>query len=201
MENQAMGDIILSGDLESIDEADIDDDVLYEVVAGQRVELPPMSAFETVLATVLSAHLCDFAMAKGLGRVATETLFLLRALGEKEERRPDVAFVSYRRWPRNRRVPRTKAWDVAPDLAVEVVSPTNTANQVLTKIREYFQGGVERVWVIYPELEEVYVYSSPTQPRVLSRADDLDGDTVLPGFRLPIATLFEDESTDQDPAS
>ena len=159
-----------------------------------------MSAFETVLATVLAHHLCSFAIAKAVGRVATETLFFLRALGANEERRPDVAFVSYGRWPRNRRVPCVKAWDVVPDLAVEVVSPTNTANQVQTKIHEYFRAGVERVWVIYPESEEVYIYSSPTQLRVLTRNDALDGDTVLPGFRLPVAALFEDETADQDPA-
>jgi Uma2 family endonuclease len=185
-----MGDIFLTGDLPSVRE--VDDDVRYEVVNGQRVELPPMSAFETVLATVLSYHLCNFAMPKALGRVATETLFRLSALGD-EERRPDVAFVSYDRWPRNRRVPRLAAWDVVPNLAVEVVSPTNTGDQIVTKIREYFQAGVERVWVIYPAEEQVYVYSSPTQPRVLTRVDELDGETVLPGFRRPIAALFVEE--------
>jgi Uma2 family endonuclease len=58
-------------------------------------------------------------------------------------------------WPRNRRVPRVAAWEMVPNLAVEIVRPTNTGDQIVTKIREYFQAGVERVWVIYPAEEQV----------------------------------------------
>lgn len=186
-----MGDNVLTGDVSSIAESD---DVLYEVVNGKRVELPPMSAFDTFLATVFSFHLYGFATAKKLGRVATETLFRFEILGD-EERRPDIAFVSYHRWPREKRVPRKAAWDVVPDLAIEVVSPSNTVDEVQGKIHEYFRAGVERVWVVHPSTEEIYVYSSPTQPRVLTRADTLEGDTLLPGFQLPVRVLF-DEGTE-----
>jgi Uma2 family endonuclease len=82
---------------------------------------------------------------------------------------------------------------VVPDLAIEVISPTNTAADVLVKVRDYFRAGVRRVWVIYPVEGEVYAYESPTVIRVLQRGDELDGEDVLPGFRLPLATLFEDE--------
>jgi len=60
------------------------------------------------------------------------------------------------------------------------------------KIREYFQAGVERVWVVYPFEEQVYVYSSVSEVRVLTIADELDGETLLPGFRLPVRALFDD---------
>jgi Uma2 family endonuclease len=166
---------------------------LYEVVNGRRVELPPMGAYPTRVASVLDQYLGPFARAEGLGRVDVEMLYRLDDVGDLE-RRPDVAFVSYRRWPRNRPVPEDAAWDVVPDLAVEVVSPTDRAEAGLDKIREYFEAGVRVVWAIFPRLRVVHVFDSFTQVRVLTRADDLDGGALLPGFRLPLATLFEDEA-------
>src|SRR5262249_22456182 len=121
-------------------------------------------------------------------------MFLLAVVGTK--RRPNVAYVSYERWPRERQVPHGEAWEVVPNLAVEVVSPSNSAVEVLAKIREYFQAGVQRVWGIYPTEELVYVYDSPTHNRILARDGQLDGEDVLPGFRLPVAALFEEEGTE-----
>lgn len=167
-------------------------DALYEVVDGQRVELPPMGVFEADLASQILLPLGMYAKTKGLGRAVCEVLFLLSA-AVGLQRRPDVAFVSYQRWPRNRRVPGAEAWDVVPDLAVEVVSRSNSALEILAKIREYFQGGCLRIWLVYPLEEQVYVYESPTQVRILSRQDALEGDDFLPGFRLPLAELFEEE--------
>ena len=119
----------------------------------------------------------------------TEMLFDLVAIGK--QRRPDVAVVSFKRWPRTRRVLSTEAWAVTPDLAVEVVSPSNTAGKVLKKVREYFQAGVRLVWIIFPDAAEVHVYNSPKTVQVLDRTDVLRGDPVLPGFRLALADLFE----------
>ena len=82
------------------------------------------------------------------------------------------------------------AWEVAPDLAVEVVSPTDRAEDVMEKVTEYFQAGVELVWIIYPRLQLVYVYESLVKVRGLNAADTLDGGNVLPGFHIPVATLF-----------
>lgn len=163
----------------------------YEVVNGQRLETPPMSAFENIIASRALYYLYLFAEQSALGQAVMETLFLFDRQTNKQ-RRPDVAFVSYQRWPKGRRVPRTDPWDVVPNLAIEVNSHTNTFDQILAKIREYFQAGVERVWVVCPSEELVYVYQSPTQNKILTRADELDGETVLPGFHLPLATLFGD---------
>ena len=91
-----------------------------------------------------------------------ETLFLLDpALGLK--RRPDLAFVSSQRRPLRRRVPRAEAWEIVPDLAVEVISLTNGAEQVTEKIEEYFRSGVHQVWVVYPGTCKIYVYDSADQ--------------------------------------
>src|SRR5215470_20002375 len=101
--------------------ASIEDIERYEVIDGVRVEREPMGAFETVLASWLCFLLNSFAVGKKLGLAANETLFVLNA-SRNLQRRPDVAFVSYTRWPAAI-VARASAWDVVPDLAVEVVSP------------------------------------------------------------------------------
>lgn len=152
-----------------------------------------MGAYETDIASLLVAFLGPFARTQQMGRVVGEMLFVLnRTLGL--ERRPDVAFVSYQRWPRRRRVPRLRSWDVVPELAVEVVSPTNTADGVSIKVKEYFQAGVQLVWVIYPSIEMVHVYEALDRIRVVKRDEELDGGALLPDFRLPLAILFEEES-------
>ena len=174
-----------------------DDEILYEVVDGQRVEMPPMAAFETVFATKLTGFLAVFLNAHRLGQLAVETLFLIDSIRETQ-RRPDVAYISFERWSRERRIPRTNAWAVIPDLAIEVISPSNMASDVLIKIREYFRAGVRLVWVMYPVEGQCYVYDSPRSVRILERGDTLDGGTVLPGFQVPLSELFEEDSDEAD---
>jgi Uma2 family endonuclease len=167
----------------------VDDVERYEVIDGIRVEREPMGAFETVLASWLCFLLNSFAIGKKLGLAVNETLFVLHA-SRNLQRRPDVAFVSYPRWP-TAVVARESAWNVVPDLAVEIVSPTNLAEEIDGKVTDYFQSGVRLVWVFYPDTGRVYVYQSPTQVSILERTDTLDGGEVLPGFQLPIVRLYE----------
>ncbi len=170
------------------------DEALYEIINGQRVELPPMSVYATRLASRLVTKLNEFAGARALGEAVGETLFRL-PLPDDRNRRPDVALVSYERWPKDRLVSEDdNAWDVVPDLAVEVISPTDRAEDLLEKVDEYFRAGVRLVWVIYPRRRLVHVYESLTQIHGRTRTDELDGGAVLPGFRLPLATLFQEES-------
>jgi Uma2 family endonuclease len=175
-----------------------DDDILYEVVDDKLVELGPMGAHEIWLATVLTGYLGNFIRQHQLGRVVQELLFDFTAMVQRK-RRPDVAFVSYERWSRQRPVPRTEAWEVVPNLVVEVISPSEKGEAILDKVAEYFRIGVECVWVIFIAHQQVYVYESPTQVRILTRADDLSGEPVLPHFRLPLATLFEDIEAPEPP--
>jgi len=175
-----------------------DDDILYEVVDGNLVDLGPMGAHEIWFATVLVVHLANFVRQHQLGRVVQELLFDFTAM-VKRKRRPDVAFVSYERWPRQRSVPHAEAWEVVPNLVVEVISPSDKGNDILDKVVEYFRIGVECVWVIFISQEQVYIYESPTQVRILTRADELYGEPVLPHFRLPLATLFEDIEVAEPP--
>jgi Uma2 family endonuclease len=167
---------------------------LYEIVNGQRVELPPMSAFAGLIASELHVSLGAHARTVGCGRAFTEVLLRL-PLQKDRNRRPDVAYVSYERWPRDRPIPKSdNAWAVAPDLAIEVVSPNDFAEELLEKVQEYFLAGAKQVWVVYPILGMIQVYESLARIRVLTRADELDGGSVLPGFRLPLAQLFPEEA-------
>ena len=168
----------------------VQDELLYEIVNGQRVELPPMSAYATWLASRLHSRLGPYVWDKGLGVSVTEMLFVLDAEHDLR-RRPDVALVSTTRWPLDRAVPRTGDWDVVPDLAVEVISPNDIFKDVLAKVREYFHYGVQVVWVIAPEEQQVYVYDSPTHVRILTGQEELMGGEVVPGFRMPLGQLFQ----------
>jgi Uma2 family endonuclease len=168
----------------------IDDEAPYEIIDGNRVELPPMSIYASVVASELMRVLGNHAVSNRCGRAVADGLFRL-PLDRERKRRPDVAFVSAARWPMDRPLPYPdNAWDVVPDLAVEVVSPTDFAEELMDKTTEYFRAGVRAVWVGYPLVQLVYVYTSLTDGRVLSGADELDGGAVLPGFCTPVAALF-----------
>jgi Uma2 family endonuclease len=175
---------------EMIPETAPDGEPLYEEIDGRRVELPPMSTIAAVLASELVIALGAFARQRSLGRAVVETLFRL-PLPVSRNRRPDVAFVSVGRWPLDRPIPEEgNAWDVVPDLAVEVISPTDSVEELWDKIGEYFRAGVRLVWVVMPRPRLVYVFESPALVRGLTRADTLDGGAVLSGFTLPLASLF-----------
>ncbi|MGP0066304.1 MAG: Uma2 family endonuclease [Isosphaeraceae bacterium] len=100
-------------------------------------------------------------------------------------------FVSFERWARDRRITRARSWAVIPDLAVEIISLTNTADEVAEKLEEYFRVGVRQVWVVYPRQSKVYVYRSTTAVQVLAPGDELEGGDLLPGFRLSGREVFE----------
>ena len=162
---------------------------LYEVVNGNFVEKPPLSAYEVQMACILMKWMNRHVDDNRLGIVVTELLFRLNK-SPRLDRRPDVAFVSHERWSIDRRAPKTTAWDVVPDLAVEVISPTNISVDIGKKIDQYFRAGCRAVWVIYPEQEWIYVYSNPKSVTILGREDTLDAAPLLPGFQLVLADLF-----------
>lgn len=168
------------------------DEALFEIIDGQEVEMPSMSYFATWFCTRLAMELGVFLKAHDLGHLAVETVFRLPAPVNRN-RRPDLAFVSYARWPKDREKSKSEnAWPVAPSLIAETVSPNDDAQELMDKLAEYFRAGVELVWVFYPDQAMVYVYDSLTQVRGLTIHDTLDGGKVLPQFRLPLKELFND---------
>jgi Uma2 family endonuclease len=162
---------------------------LYEVIDGRIVE-KAVGAYENWLALVSGARLDRFTEQHAIGRAVMEMIFDFRPQVDRE-RRPGVAFVSFERWPRDGRIPRTRSWAVVPELAIEIVSRTNTADEVAEKLEEYFQVGVRLVWVVYPVRMRIYAYTSPSQVRVLGPDDVLDGNDVLPGLSISLRELFD----------
>jgi Uma2 family endonuclease len=171
----------------------------YEVIDGEIVEMPPMSVLANQIASRLLGLMWPHANAARLGQVVTETLFRLPLEHDRHRnRRPDVAFVSYDRWARGKPPAyRDNAWDVVPDLAIEVVSPTDFGDEIVEKVQEYFRAGVRAVWVVYPKPRVVHLYDSMAVIRGLSATDDLDGGTIIPGLRFPLAEVFADELADE----
>jgi len=166
-------------------------DAFYEVTNGQIVELPSMGAYATWISNRLVRLLSSFVDPAGLGVVVMEVLFILDAVKDIR-RRPDVAFVSAQRWPPDQPPPEEGDWAVVPDLAIEVTSPNDALKNVLKKMEEYFQLGVSQVWIVIPSSRQIYIYESPTtSPRVVNADEELDGGTLLPGFRLPVKSIFE----------
>lgn len=138
---------------------------------------------------MLQNVLGPLALGNKLGTVVTEGMFILDPARDLR-RRPDLAFVSAERWPLDRPVPLIGDWEVVPDLAVEVVSPNDVFQDVIVKMNEYFRYGVRQVWIVVPVTRQVFVFDSLTRSRILAEPEELEGGTLLPGFRLPLASLF-----------
>lgn len=161
-----------------------------ELVRGEVIRMSPAGAEHGVVAGNIHALLHVHVRAPRLGVVcAAETGFLI-AREPDTVRAPDVGFVS-----RERRagmpIPRM-FWPFAPDLAVEVVSPGDTAEAIETKVREWFAGGAHRVWVFYPVPYRVHDFGSPSEGRILRAEDTLDGGDVVHGFSCRVSEVFED---------
>jgi Uma2 family endonuclease len=164
---------------------------LYEVIDGEIVESPPMSAYSNLVANRLGFELALYARDRNNGQAVTEMLFRLPLPEESErERRPDVAFVSHARWPADRPVPFfAGAWDVVPEFACEVVSPNDSGDNVIDKALEYLRAGIKLVWVVYPKPRHIYAYTSKS-PRVFGPGETADAGDVLSGFRVALDGLF-----------
>jgi len=163
----------------------------YELINGRLVEMPPMSNRDMTVAANSLLDLLPFVRRNRLGRASHEWIFRLTPDAPRTWR-PDAAFVSFGRWPADRPMPESDPWDVAPDWALEVVSHTNTCDDLMDRLQAYFGAGARQVWVVYPRHQRVYQYLSETEVRILTPADEIDGGNLFPGFRLPVSALFVD---------
>jgi Uma2 family endonuclease len=162
-------------------------DRLYELVDGTLVE-KTMGLSESMIAGVVLRKVGNFAEANDLGipAGADGTVQLLKGL----VRVPDVSFFCWDKLP-GRVLPSEPIPDLAPDLAVEVLSENNTPEEMERKLREYFLAGVRLVWMIDPRQRSADIYIVPDAPAAtLDESQALDGGDVLPGFTLPLAELF-----------
>ena len=157
-------------------------DVRYELVEGVLITVSPTMPEHNDVRDTLLVALRNFLAGRSLGRVWSEQAFHLFG---NTVRIPDIAFVLAGRSIEPRQLP-----EGAPDVAVEVVSPSNTPRELDRRISDYFAAGCKRVWLVYPEHREVYIHG--LSGVVCRRGDDtLEDPELLPGFSVKVSSLFE----------
>jgi Uma2 family endonuclease len=161
----------------------------YEIVNGELIDMGNSGALHGNLAIILSSALFAIVNAQKLGALFDSSTAFKMKSGNK--RSPDIAFFAKERLQGMTQLP-TGFLEGAPDLAVEILSPGNTVEEIEAKITEYFDNGACLIWVISPTQHYVMVYRCAQEPdRLLKSVDSLDGEEVIPGFTLPVADLFQ----------
>lgn len=159
-----------------------------ELIYGVLQDWKDMGGRHGELAADLLTDLNVFVRPRNLGRLySSDTRFVLFRAPDVYVK-PDVAFVRTDRLPPE--AERAGVMALAPDLAVEVVSLHDRFADVMGKVDLYRQAGVPLIWLVEPRGRTVTIYAGDAEPRVLTDADTLDGGDVLPGFALPVATIF-----------
>ncbi|PSB12128.1 hypothetical protein C7B61_06645 [filamentous cyanobacterium CCP1] len=161
----------------------------YEVVDGELIDMGNSGAKHGYIAILLSSALFAVVMAQKLGALFDSSTAFKMKNGNK--RSPDISFFAKERLQELADLP-IGFLDGAPDLAIEILSPTNTIEEIDSKLIEYFENGSRLVWVVNPTQHYVLVYRSGQEPdRLLKSSDFLDGEDVIPGFMFPVADLFQ----------
>ena len=158
-----------------------------ELVRGEVIETMPPGGRHGAIAVVLAMLLRRWTQRIGGGYVGVEAGYVLGHAPDTV-RGPDVSYVRAARIPPGG-VPEG-FWTLAPDLAVEIVSPSETADEVREKVRDFLTAGTTLVWTIYPRTGEVVVHTADGLARTYSGTDLLEFPEVLPGFLCTVADLF-----------
>lgn len=164
-------------------------DVRRELVDGEIIEMPPANAFHGWVASKMCRWLGEHVERHGAGMVVVGDVgFVLNLPNDPERvRAPDVAFISHGR-VEGGRLPE-RFFPGAPDLAIEVLSPSDNPVGVQRKVRDYLDAGAKLVWVIASEAKMATVYRADGSARLLREEEALDGEDVLPGLRIPLSDL------------
>jgi Uma2 family endonuclease len=159
---------------------------LYELVDGVLVE-KAKGYEESMLAVDIATLLGNFVRPRKLGVIAGEGGMLRLSKGLVQI--PDISFIARSRLPGGK-LPREPMPGLAPNLAVEVLSKSNTEREMSRKLDDFFEAEVELVWYIDPPTRTIKVFTSPAKFTILKGAQTLTGGTVLPGFKVKVADIF-----------
>jgi len=160
------------------------DSVQIELDEGELIEMPPAGGRHGRCGVRIITVLETFVRARKLGWIYTpDTGFRLK---DDTVRAPDVAFV------RQERVADVSGFfPGAPDLAVEIYSPSDSVRQLMRKVKQYFAAGTHTVWIVYPDLKQVQILDASGADRLLEHDDVLEAPELLPGFSISIAEFFD----------
>ena len=160
-----------------------------ELIDGRIVPMSPTNVEHAYLENQAGWFLEMFVRPRKLGWVLVGEVGIYTRRNPDRVRAADVAFISRQRLPRR---PRRGYLEVAPELVIEIMSPTDSWEEARSKVEEYFAIGVERVWLVEPDNQTVVVFTSKTQFQTFKVGDTLRGEGLLAGFELPVADLFAD---------
>ena len=165
-------------------------DVRRELVNGEIVEMTPAGGVHGQVTSRIDRLLAAHVERRGGGEVLVGDVgFVLNLPNDPERvRAPDVAFVSAHRLPGGR--PPQGFLQGGPDLAVEVLSPSDNPVDVQQKVRDYLEAGARLIWVIAPQAKTVTVYRADGSARLLREHENLEGEDVLPGLTISLAEVF-----------
>lgn len=172
---------------------------IVELVDGILVQKVPMGFCESQFAMVLVSRILDFLKQNNIGAVTCGGDAYIK-LKPRQIRVPDVSFVRWDSQP-GQRIPKDPCPELIVDLVVEVLSRKNTRKEMDRKRQEFFDRGTKLFWILDPRKQIVTVYHSVNDGKELGLDDFVDGDDVLPGFRLSIRTWFELAETGMSPPS
>jgi len=159
----------------------------YELLEGELIEMTPAGVRHGEVVLAVGEILRAFVKKGRTGRVASNDPGILTERDPDTVLAPDLAYWSHERLPES---PEGFA-EVAPDLAVEVVSPSDTQKHAQRKVLHYLDHGVRAVWVVDPATETVTVYCSRQEIRILGKDDEISAPNLLPGFSCRVAEFFE----------
>ncbi len=159
----------------------------YALVKGEVIEMAPPGGVHGGIAVNIAIGLGSFVRQHDLGRVVVETGFRLESRPDTV-RGPDVAFIAKDRVPAEG-LPRAFFMG-APDLAVEIVSPSDSAGELEMKLSNYLSNGSSSVWVVYPDSQRVQVFRPDGSCRWYSEDSVIEEPELLPGFSLPLHEIF-----------
>jgi Uma2 family endonuclease len=162
------------------------DDLRYELDGGELIEITKPHVGHNRVVMKLTRAFLQYLETNPAGELfTTDNLYVL---GPTTRRIPDLSFLIA---DRASKVDPAKHLEGAPDLAIEVLSPSDQAAAMRRKMKQYFAAGARVVWVVYPELREVEVWESASGPvRVVGEGDALESRYLLPGFSCPVSDLF-----------
>jgi Uma2 family endonuclease len=182
----------LAADMRPLTEDDLadlpDDGLRHELQAGLLLAEPRPFLLHAQAQARMIVLLDEFVRRHGLGQVLGDGGYLL-ARNPDTVRGSDISFVSRERWGAVTDLRRF--FRGAPDLAIEILSPSNRAGEIHAKVADYLAAGTRLVWIVDPERHAVTVHRTLLAPRRLGAKDRLEGEDVLPGFAIPVASIFE----------